>query len=66
MANSISRINFKISSPKINSLKLPSVQQQLAIVSNPILRQLYQAQRNVSSGQRVGKSLSSNKSSLFK
>lgn len=58
--------NFKAVSPKINSIKLPSVQQQLAILSNPILRQLYQAQRNVSNAQRVGKSLGSQTSPIFK
>lgn len=57
---------FKVSSPKINAIKLPSIQQQLSVVSNPILRQLYSAQKNVSNAQRVGKALGSQKSSVFK
>lgn len=61
-----SRINFKVSSPKINSIKLPSIQQQLAVVANPALRQLYQVQKNVSNAQRVGKTLSNQKSSISK
>lgn len=61
-----SRINFKVASPKINAIKLPSIQQQLAVVNNPILRQLYSTQRNVSNAQRTGKSLGSQKSQIFK
>lgn len=59
-------MNFKVASPKINAIKLPSVQQQLAVVNNQALKQLYLSQKSTSNAQRMGKNLSSAKSTIYK
>ena len=56
-----SRINFKIPSAHNANTNLPSIQQQLAIVNNPILRQIYLTQRNVSNSQGISRRISNEK-----
>lgn len=55
----------RVATAKISGLKLPNIQQQLAVVSNPALRQLYLSQRSISTAQRASKGLASEKT-VFK
>lgn len=59
-----SNVNFKVPSPKMSNVKLPSIQQQLAIVNNPVLRQIYLTQRNVNAGQNASRNLSKQESPI--
>lgn len=60
------RVSFKPANAKMSSIKLPSIQQQLAVVNNAALRQVYLSQKSVSTAQKLGKGLASEKSSVFK
>jgi hypothetical protein len=59
-----SNVNFKVPSPKVTNVKLPSIQQQLAIVNNPVLRQIYLTQRNVAAGQSMSRHLAGQQSPI--
>ena len=59
-----SNVNFKVPSAKINPARLPSIQQQLAIVNNPVLRQIYLTQRNVSQGQSMSRHIAGQQSPI--
>lgn len=59
-----SNINFKVPQAKITPVRLPSIQQQLAIVNNPVLRQIALTQRNVAAGQSTSRHVASEKSPI--
>lgn len=59
-----SNVNFKVPAAKISNVKLPSIQQQLAIVNNPVLRQIYLTQRNVGQGQSMSRHIAGQQSPI--